>query len=293
MTLRAHLDPSAFLRRALVSRVQAVFNDKARGETPVVRSADALFAPDSVIWRVHGDVTTMMIGGVTALLLQMLHPAALAGVWDHSTFRGDMLGRLRRTARFIAVTTYAQRSQADAAIAKVRSVHEHVHGVLEDGTAYSASDPELLAWVHVCETLGFLDAWIRYGEPGMSRQDQDAYVAQTGLVARRLGADRVPQTRAEAEALIERFRPQLVANERTRAVARMILAQPSPSPAAAPAQRLLMEAAVDLMPEWAKVAHDRRTHPMAVPIVRGGTLAMARTLHWAFAGLRAVPQGTR
>ena len=281
---------SAPIRRLLVSRVQAVFNDKARGEVPVVRSADALFDPQSVIWRVHGDVTTMMIGGVTALLLQMLHPAALAGVWEHSTFRDDMLGRLRRTARFIAVTTYAERSLADAAIDKVKAVHEHVRGVLNDGTPYCASDPALLAWVHVCETIGFLDAWIAYGEPDMSREDQDTYVAQAGIIAQRLGADPVPQSRAEAEALIERFKPDLRSDHRTRAVAGLVLAQPSPSLAAAPAQHLLMQAAVDLMPDWAKAMHGRQVSPISVPLVRGGSLAIAKTLHWAFAGLRAVPK---
>ncbi|PTR07584.1 uncharacterized protein DUF2236 [Novosphingobium sp. GV055] len=171
MTSPRDLGPAATLRRLLVGRVQALFHDRAKGESPIVRSNDALFAPDSVIWRVHGDVTTMMIGGVTALLLQMLHPAALAGVWDHSTFRNDMLGRLRRTARFIAVTTYAERGQADAAIDKVQAVHEYVQGTLADGTPYRASDPHLLAWVHVCEAIGFLDAWIAYGEPGMSTAD--------------------------------------------------------------------------------------------------------------------------
>ncbi len=289
MSLRTRLDPSKAVRRLLVARVQAVFNDKTRGEQPVVRSADALFDPGSVIWRVHGDVTTMMIGGVTALLLQMLDPAALAGVWDHSTFRGDMLGRLRRTARFIAVTTYAEHSLADAAIDKVREVHEHVRGQLDDGTPYCASDPELLAWVHVCETIGFLDAWIRYGEPGMSRADQDTYVAQAGVVARRLGADPVPQTRSEAVALIERFKPGLRADDRTRAVAGMILTQTSPSLAAAPAQHLLMQAAVDLMPDWAKAMHGRRVSPFSLPVVRGGSFAIAKTLNWAFVGLRAAP----
>src|SRR4051794_34480195 len=110
------------LKRALVRQVRAVFNDQARGERPVVRSPDGLFGPSSVVWRVHGDLTSMMVGGVTALLLQMLHPAVLAGVWDHSRFRGDMIGRLRRTARFIAVTSYGTRDEAEAAIAKVRDV---------------------------------------------------------------------------------------------------------------------------------------------------------------------------
>ena len=284
MALRSHFSPPAVLRRALVSRVRALFHDPSRAEVSVVRSDDGLFPNDSVIWRVHGDVTTMMIGGVTALLLQMLHPAALAGVWEHSTFRNDMLGRLRRTARFIAVTTYAERGQASAAIDRVRAVHEHVRGVLDDGTAYCASDPDLLAWVHVCETIGFLDAWMRYREPLMSRADQDAYVAEAAVVALRLGADPVPQTRAEAEVLIERFRPRLAGGERVRAVATMILDQPPKSRVAAPAQRLLMEAAIDLLPAWAKVLHGRRVELLQIPAVRGSTWVMAQTLHWAFSG---------
>jgi uncharacterized protein (DUF2236 family) len=123
----------------------------------------------------------------------------------------------------------------------------------------------------------------------MSREDQDTYVAQAGLVAQRLGADPVPQTRAEAVALIERFKPDLRADDRARAVAGLVLAQPSPSLAAAPAQHLLMQAAVDLMPEWAKAMHDRRVSPLSLPLVRGGSLTIAKTLHWAFTGLRAAP----
>lgn len=278
--------PGSLLRRVLVSRVQAVFNDREKGETPVVRSNHALFEPDSVIWRVHGDVTTMMIGGVTALLMQMLHPAALAGVWEHSTFRNDMLGRLRRTARFIAITTYAERELAEAAIEKVKAVHAYVQGTLDDGTPYRASDPRLLAWVHVCETIGFLDAWIAYGEPGMSSLDQDTYVKQAGVVARALGADPVPETRGQAEALIREFLPELRADDRTYAVAGLVLSQPSTSLVASPAQNLLMQAAVDLMPAWAKAMHKRRLHRPVRPLVRGGAMVMARTLHWAFAEAR-------
>ena len=289
MTMAAALSPGSLLRRVLVTRVQAVFNDRGKGDAPVVRSRGALFEPESVIWRVHGDVTTMMIGGVTALLMQMLHPSALAGVWDHSTFRHDMQGRLRRTARFIAVTTYAERELAEAAIEKVKAVHEHVHGALDDGTPYRAGDPRLLAWVHVCETIGFLDAWIAYGEPGMSLADQDAYVKQAGLVARALGADPVPETRAQAEALLEEFIPELRADKRTHSVAGMVLSQPSPSLAASPAQHLLMQAAVDLLPDWAKVMHNRRLQGPVRPLVRAGALAITRTLHWAFVDARRMP----
>ncbi|HEX2941367.1 MAG TPA: oxygenase MpaB family protein, partial [Rhodopila sp.] len=93
------------VKQAIATQVVGLFNDRSRGERPVVRRPDGLFGPRAVAWRVHGDVTSMMVGGISALLMQMLHPSVLAGVWDHSSFRSDMQGRLRRTARFIAVTT--------------------------------------------------------------------------------------------------------------------------------------------------------------------------------------------
>lgn len=274
--------PTERLRQRLVRQVQDMFNDRARGERPVVRSDNALYPRDSVIWRVHGDVTTMMIGGVTALLLQMLHPAALAGVWDHSEFRDDMLGRLRRTARFIAVTTFGDRADAQAAIDRVREVHVHVRGTLPDGAPYAASDPRLLAWVHVCEAIGFLDAWIAFAEPGMSRADQDAYIEQAGLVARALGADPVPRTRPEADALVAAFLPDLGVNDRTRDVARRILSQPAPTPAMKPALAIVMQAAVDILPLWAKRMHGFPARPIAAPLTRAGGFAMAGLLRWAF-----------
>lgn len=275
------------LRRFLVRRVQDVFNDRGRGEAPVARSANAFYRPGSVIWRVHGDVTTMMIGGVTALLLQMLHPAALAGVWEHSTFRDDMLGRLRRTARFIAVTTFGDRAEAEAAIARVRQVHERVQGILPGGEPYIASDPRLLAWVHVCEAIGFLDAWIAFGEPRMSAADQDTYFAEAGRVATALGASPVPQSRAEAEALLLDFRSELEASPRTREVARMVLIQPPPSIAMLPIQALLMRAAIDVLPAWARRMHRLELPRPAVPFVRAGASSVAGALRWAFATPRA------
>src|SRR5262245_36948801 len=99
-------------KRELAKHVRAVFDDAAKGERTVERKAEGLYGPESITWRVHGDVITMMVGGVAALLLQMLHPKVLAGVWDHSHFRNDMHGRLRRTARFIALTTYGSRDEA-------------------------------------------------------------------------------------------------------------------------------------------------------------------------------------
>ena len=269
-------------KQRLVGEIRALFNDEAKGEKPVVRSDNALFARQSVAWRVNGDVTSMMVGGVTALLLQMLHPAVLAGVWDHSNFRTDMLGRLRRTARFIAVTGYADRAEALAAIAQVRAVHDRIGGTLPDGTPYTANDPDLLAWVHVSEMVSFLDAWIRYAEPDMLLSEQDRYFAEMAMIGEMLGAVTVPRSRAEALALIETMRPALTVPDRTREVAHLVLNQPARSAASAPIQAMVFQAAVDLLPRWAREMHGLHGPVLTRPLVRAGTHGVAKTLRWAF-----------
>lgn len=264
-----------------------MFNDPTRGEKPVMRSPDGLFGPASVVWRVHGDVVGMLVGGVSGLLLQMLHPAVLAGVWDHSNFRADMHGRLRRTARFIAVTTYGDREAATRAIDRVRTIHSHLGGTLPSGQVYRVSDPELLTWVHVTEAWSFLHGWIRYGEPGMSAADQDRYFAEMAQMGRMLGADPAPVDRLEARRLIDRMRPQLRVDDRTREVARLVLSQPPSSRATAPIQGMTLQAGVELLPLWARQMHGLPSSILARPLVRAGTLGLARTLRWTFAGVRA------
>jgi uncharacterized protein (DUF2236 family) len=227
-------------------------------------------------------VTSPCTRHAAALLLQMLHPAVLAGVWDHSNFRHDMLGRLRRTARFIAQTTYGGRDEAEAAMARVREVHRHVRGTLPDGTPYTADDPRSLAWVHVTETLCFLDAWRRFAEPAMPLAEQDRYFAEMALVARGLGASDVPINRGAALGFIERMRPELRVDHRTREVARILLHQFPGHWTALPLQRLTFQAAVDLLPPWATRMHGLRPSIVTRPIVYGGTLGVAQMLRWAF-----------
>jgi uncharacterized protein (DUF2236 family) len=270
------------IKAAIAAEVVAMFNDRSRGERPVRRRTDGLFGPGAVAWRVHGDVTSMMVGGVTGLLLQMLHPAVLAGVWDHSNFRSDMRGRLRRTARFIALTTYGGQEEAEAMIARVRGIHDHVRGTLPDGQAYAANDPSLLAWVHVTETSSFLDAWVRYGEPHMSAADQDRYFAEMERIALALGADPIPRSRSEAQKLIRTMRPLMRCDARTREVARLILGQQAPSAMAEPLQALAMQASIDLLPAWARQMHGLSMPALGRPLVRAGTNGIARTLRWAF-----------
>jgi uncharacterized protein (DUF2236 family) len=271
------------VRRALVRQVRSAFNDKSKGERPIPRSENALFAPHSVIWRVHGDVTSMMAGGIAALLLQMLHPQALAGVWDHSNVQHDMIGRLRRTARFIAVTTYGERDAAQATIAKVRRIHAEVLGTTPAGKPYRADDPQLLAWVHVAGAMMFLEGWRRYGEPAMSKADQDRYFAEAAVVARKLGAEPVPETRSAAEGLIREFRGELVADDRSREFRDLVINAEAGSLPEAAVQKLLMSAAIDLLPPWARTMHGLSVPPFTAPPIRAATFGLASTLRWAFA----------
>jgi uncharacterized protein (DUF2236 family) len=269
------------VKDAIAANVVALLNDNARGEKPVRRRPDGLFGPDAVAWRVHGDVSSMMIGGVAGLLLQMLHPAVLAGVWDHSNFRADMHGRLRRTARFIALTTYGGKEEAEAAIARVRGIHGRVTGALPDGAPYAANDPALLAWVHVAETTSFLNAWIRYAEPDMPHADRDRYFAEMARVAEPLGAGPIPRSSAEARRLMEAMRPALRVDRRTREVARLVLNQRAPGMMAEPLRALMAQAAIDLLPEWARRMHRLSAPPLSGPLVRAGMFGVAQTLRWA------------
>jgi uncharacterized protein (DUF2236 family) len=255
---------------------------RREGDVPfLVSERDAgYFGPDSVSWRVHGDFTAMLIGGAAALLLQMLHPRALAGVWDHSNFREDMQGRLRRTARFIAGTTYGSTDEAAALIAHVQEIHDHVHGTLPDGTPYSANDPELLTWIHVAEVSAFLAAYLRYRNAGLSAADQDRYYAETALIAEKLGAAEVPKSRAAVAAYLGRVRPELRYDHRTREVARALLEQPA-SPAIAPFMKLTFQAAQDLLPPWAAEMHGFRQAPVSRPAMRAAARSLGVVLRWA------------
>ena len=272
-------------KSSIVRQVRTLFNDRARGEEPVTRSDDALFPPDSMIWRVHGDVVSMMVGGVSALLLQMLHPKVLAGVWDHSNFRTDMLGRLRRTARFIAVTTYGERAEAEAAITRVRAVHSYIGGTLPDGTPYRADDPALLAWVHVSEAWSFLAAWQQYGDRPLTPAQADLYYAEFANIGSALGADALPQNRTNTNQALRIMQSTLVADGRTRKVAQLVLDQTPSNPLAIPLQRIVAQAAVDLLPNWARRMHGLNASPILLkPVVRSGARQMAKTLRWAFDG---------
>lgn len=277
----ADVPPTEYLRRKLVEKVRGVFNDVEGGEAPVPVSDDALFERDSPIRMVHADVVSMMVGGIRGLLLQMLHPHALQGVLDHSNFRSDMHGRLRRTARFIAVTTFGQRDDAMKAIDRVNRIHGAVSGVLPDGTPYAASNPRTLAWVHVAESTSFLAAYLRHVRPDMPNAAQDEYYRQFAVIARALGADPVPESQREAEALFREMRSDLRASPEAREIARLVLSQ-KPEGAPPAVQSLLGAEAVALLPPFARSMLALERPGLASIPARAATWGMGKTLRWAF-----------
>ena len=281
-----HVRIREWLGQALFERVAGPEGPKHRDRihgTPGPR----WFAAGSPITRVHGDAS-MYVGGIRAVLLQTLQPAAMTAVAEHSGYRGDMWGRLARTSRFLAVTTFGTADDAQQAVDAVRAIHDRVTGTMPDGTAYHASDPHLLAWVHVAEIQSFLLAHRRYGARPLDQAGYDEYVAQAAVVARKLGVVDPPMTEAELHAAVECFRPELEATDHAREAAAYLIRHPELPYAGRPAYWVLVGAAIGLMPDWTRrplmlptlpIAHDR----VADALGRVAT----RTVRWATAADRA------
>lgn len=248
------MNPAEAVRRRVG---ETIFSRIAGDEGPQRRDRIHLtegprrYAPDSAIYRVHGDAS-MFVGGLRALLLQSLHPLAMAAVAAHSGYRGDPWGRLQRTSTFLAETTFSTIDDADRAIAVVRAVHDRIQGTAPDGRPYAASDPHLIRWVHIAEIDSFLRAHDRYGDKPLDAGGRDAYVAETALVARALGAVDVPQTVAELDDLMDSYRPELHGTPEARAAARFILVHPPVSLALRAPYTLMSAAAIGLMPRWTR-----------------------------------------
>jgi len=230
---------------------------------PLVASGDdnadvGLFGPDSVTWRVHAD-PSMALAGLRALLLQAVHPLAMAGVAQHSDFRGDPWGRLFRTAEYVAVTTYGTTREAERAAARVRGIHRRLSGVEpESGTPYRVDDPELLLWVHCSEAESFLSTAVRCGLR-LTPADRDRYYAEQVRAAELVGVDAadVPSSVREMQDYFTGIRPQLRVTAEARRTAAFVLWPPMPSlvslgTPARPAWVALAAAAGAMLPRWAR-----------------------------------------
>lgn len=188
---------------------------------------DGYLGPDSVAWRVIAHPASI-VGGLRALIVQSLHPLAMAGVAQHSDYRNRALDRLRRTAYYVAATTFGDRATADAAAARVRRVHRGIRGTDPvTGRAYSADDPEVQLWVHCVEWHSFLAAYRAYGG-ALTREERDRYVDEGARVAPLVGlpAEMVPRDVAELRDYFASVRSQLVVSSDARAAIDFVLRPP-------------------------------------------------------------------
>ena len=284
MTERSITRPAEALR----GRMGAVIFARIAGDEGPRRRERILFADgprrfsqDDAICVVHGDAS-MFAGGIRALLLQSLHPLAMAAVDQHSGYRGDPWGRLQRTSTFLAETTFGTIEDADRAVSIVRAVHRRITGTAPDGRPYAASDPHLLRWVHIAEIDSFLRAHDRYGAKPLDAAGRDEYVAQSAVVARALGATDLPETAAELDEVMADYRPELASTDAARQAARFILVHPPVPLALRLPYSMLSAAAVGLMPRWSR----RELRLPYLPVteataVRASGMLVTSAIRWA------------
>lgn len=239
-------------RAGLVVRSRIAGDDAATRREQIWHSEGERWnQPEDAICRVNGDAS-MFAAGLTALLLQSLHPSAMAGVADHSDYRGDPWGRLQRTSGFIATTTFGTIADASDLIRTINHMHRSVVGVDHRGRPYDARDPHLLRWVHVAEIWSFLQCHRLYGRQQLTPGAQDDYVRQSARTGLMLGARAVPTTARELDLALEEYLPELEPSPAALDARHFILDEPPVGRMDKPAYTLLRYGAVAALPEWAR-----------------------------------------
>ncbi|MDQ2756052.1 MAG: DUF2236 domain-containing protein [Actinomycetota bacterium] len=282
------------------NRLADTLRDKVAGEDAEVKAraiwlaeGERWFTPDDPIWRVHDDAA-MFVGGLRALLLQSLHPLAMAGVAGHSGYKSDPWGRLQRTSEYIASTTFGTVEVAQASIDRVRSIHERVRGRAADGRPYAASDPHLLAWVHAAEVDSFLSSHQRHGRVPLTPTEADHYVWQSARAATALGVLDAPRSVADLERVLAAYRLELVGSPEAHETARFLLLQPPVSGVSRLGYGVLAAGAIALLPVWAKAMLRLPALPLVDRLVTHHVAGLGvDTIRWALTDPGRTRPGTR
>jgi uncharacterized protein (DUF2236 family) len=210
--------------------------------------------PESLSWEIHGDLGTLSVAGTAAILMELLHPSVMAGVFDQSSYRTQTQRRARNTLGYVLRTTFGSTTGATRVIESVKRVHDRIRGTRPDGVAYRALDPELIAWVHTSIPWALMNAYDRYRRP-LSREEKDRYLREQAVIGRMGGADWVPETVSELEAYVERMRPLLAWTEQTLSFLDFVAGKSDEVPVGR-GERLdrwgSIRASMALMPEWAQ-----------------------------------------
>ena len=242
--------------------------------------------PDSMSWEVNGHLPSVLAAGLGAIVMEVLHPSVMDGVFTQSSYRTQPTRRAQETLGYVLRTTFGNTEAATALVGRVKRIHSRVGGTRADGVAYQALDPDLVAWVHTCIPWAIMTAYDRYARP-LSTAEKDRYLREQALVGRMGGAEWVPESVAELDAYVERMRPLMAMNEQTRSFIGFMVGDTEGEFRVGRRQqlerRLALAASMALMPAWAQ--HLTGTYlPAPVRRLYGepSTRLQGRVVAWAY-----------
>jgi uncharacterized protein (DUF2236 family) len=254
MTAESYATAAGLIERSAAAYVSGV---------PERPADDGFFGPASVTWQMSADLGGP-VAGLRSLMMQALHPLAMAGVDQHSTWRQDPVGRLAAISAYLATISFGERAEAEQAAARVRRIHTHVRGVdAVTGRAYEAGDPALLLWVHAALVESALAVRGLFGTP-VSPQDADRYVAEMAVAAELVGvpAGLAPSTAAGLDAYLASVRPELRCTPAARESMAYLLDPPGLDEDVAEIWRDVRYGAVVSLPDWARQMYGYDAPPL-------------------------------
>ena len=284
--------PFSRMRMAMRGQILTMLSGDPNGEPDWVKAMSGgtdqgYFGPGSAVWHVNGGIP-VIVAGVRALLMQTLHPGAMAGVHDHSRYASDPIGRLSGTVRWVVTTTFGATDTVSAETSRVSRLHDRVTGDYQPGNPpepskpYSAHDEDLIAWVHIVFTDAFLRAHREWGDEIPTDRDgesgEDRYVREWAQAGRLMGMTNPPTSVAELERALDEFRPVLRADDRVREALTFLTKPPLPRLVRLPYSILVGGAIITLDPEYREMLGLRTPWWPASLLTRIMLFVIARTL---------------
>lgn len=271
------------LRKRIEQKIQNVVGLKENPVNFLQPVGDpGLFGPKSMVWQVHSDFSAMLVGGIVALYLQMLHPQVLAGVWDHSNFQQDLSGRLKRTAQFVSAVSFGPTEPALQFIEKVISIHKSIKGITEQGIPYTAEDPELLLWVHATQCFGYLEAYKRYRTPTLTATQETQYLQEYQRILVALGGPAIDwRSYKDLDQYLSSKQGQLLVDHRVKTTYDILRLEGAKTQNQRWLGGLFFDAALDLVPVWGQAMFDYHPSFLGQKLRTQSIHRIAQLLRWA------------
>ncbi len=267
------------LEKALLDRLRA--DGRPLPDFSLPKGEPALIGPDSVSWQVFKSPIALLLGGITAVILELAEPRIRTGVWEFTTFRSEPMKRMQRTGLAAMMTVYGPRSQAEAMIGHIVKMHERVRGQTPDGVSYHANDPELLRWVHATALFGFLQAYHRFVRP-LSEEERNRFYAEGAPVAELYGATGAPTSEKEFQQLFAAMEPKLVPSEILLEFLQIVRRVPVLPLPLRPMTGMFVRAALEMVPastrEKTRIQHLKRLHPLEYRLIKSSASIADRIL---------------